>query len=91
VIEDARVYANETIPQARGDAQIIVNEALGSYEMRVNKARGETGRFVELLREYERDKETTRTRLYIETMERVLARNKVVIVNDDSKVTIIEE
>ncbi|UCH84215.1 MAG: FtsH protease activity modulator HflK, partial [Candidatus Latescibacterota bacterium] len=39
-VEDARVYANEVIPQARGDAQTIINKALGDADMRVNRARG---------------------------------------------------
>jgi membrane protease subunit HflK len=90
-VEDSRVYANAVIPQARGDAQIVINKALGAYEMRVNKAHGEAKRFNGLLREYVRDKEVTRKRLYLETMERILARTKVVIVDDSSKVTIIEE
>ncbi|MEJ2720777.1 MAG: FtsH protease activity modulator HflK [bacterium] len=90
-IEDARMYANEVIPQARGDAQTVINKALGEYEMRVNKARGEAERFNGLLREYERNRDVTKTRLYLETMERVLKTTKVVIVDDSSKVTIIEK
>lgn len=89
--EDARMYANEVIPQARGDAQTVINKALGEYEMRVNKARGEAERFNGLLREYERNRDVTKTRLYLETMERVLHKTKVVIVDDSSKVTIIEK
>jgi membrane protease subunit HflK len=91
VVEDSRVYANETIPQARGDAQTIIQGALGNYEMRVNQARGEAQRFNGLLREYERNRDVTKTRLFLETMERVLATTRVVIVDDSSKVTIIEK
>jgi membrane protease subunit HflK len=90
-IEDARLYANEVVPQARGDSQTITNKALGNYEMRVNKARGEAQRFNGLLREFEREPGTTKTRLYLETVERVLATTKVVIVDDNSKITIIEK
>ena len=85
------MYANEVIPQSRGDAQTVINKALGEYEMRVNKARGEADRFNGLLREYERNRDVTKTRLYLETMERVLQKTKVVIVDDSSKVTIIEK
>jgi membrane protease subunit HflK len=90
-VEDARVYANEVIPQAEGEAQSMIKAAEGSYEMRVNTARGKAGRFAGLLREYEEDREITKTRLYLEMIERILARTKVVIVDERSEVTIIEE
>jgi len=90
-IEDSRVYANEIVPRARGDAQIITKEALGAYEMRVNTARGEAERFNGLLAEYEKDPAITKTRLYLETIERLLKKTKVVIVDERSEVTIIEE
>ena len=90
-VEDARVYANEVVPQARGDAQTITKEALGAYEMRVNTARGEAERFNGLLAEYEKDPSITKTRLYLETIERLLAKTKVVIVDERSEVTIIED
>jgi len=90
-VEDARLYANEVVPQARGEAQTITNKALGDYEMRVNKARGEAQRFNGLLREYERNPQITKTRLYLETMERILSATKVVVIDDSSKVTIIEK
>jgi membrane protease subunit HflK len=90
-VEDARVYANEIVPEARGDAQIMIEEAQGAYEMRVNTARGKAERFNGLLREYERDVEVTKTRLYLEMMERILGRTKVIIVDERSEVTIIEE
>jgi membrane protease subunit HflK len=90
VVEDARVYENEIVPQAEGEAHAIVNQALGAYEMRINKARGEAKRFEAVLKEYERDREITRRRLYLETVERILNKTNVVIVDDSSKVTIIE-
>jgi membrane protease subunit HflK len=88
--EDARVYANEIVPRAEGEASGITNEALGEYEMRVNKAHGEGKRFTDLLVEYKREPRLTKQRLYLETIERVLAKTKVVIVDDSSTITIIE-
>ena len=90
-VENARVYANSVVPEARGDAQIMIKKAQGAYEMRVNTARGKAKRFTGLLREYNKDREMTKTRLYLEMMERILARTKVVIVDERSEVTIIEE
>ena len=79
------------MPRAEGEAWGITNEARGAYEMRVNKARGEGKRFTDLLAEYNREPRLTKQRLYLETMERVLAKTKVVIVDDGSTITIIEE
>ncbi len=90
-VEHAHVYENQIVPQAEGEAQTVVNEAAGAYELRVKRAQGEAERFKAVLREYERDRELTRRRLYLEAMERVLAKTKVVIVDDSSKVTIIEQ
>lgn len=90
-VEDARLYANQTVPGARGQAAEIVNGARGQADLRVNQARGEADRFLSMLTEYRRAPQLTRRRLYLETMERVLSRAEVMVVNDASKVTILEE
>ncbi len=90
-MEDARLYANQTVPGARGEAARIVGGARGQADLRVNQARGEADRFQSLLAEYLRDPSVTRRRLYLETMERVLSRAEVMVVRDASKVTILAE
>jgi membrane protease subunit HflK len=90
-VEDARLYANQTVPGAHGEAAQIVNGARGQADLRVNQARGEADRFQSLLAEYRRDPPVMRRRLYLETMERVLSRAEVMVVNDASKVTILDE
>jgi modulator of FtsH protease HflK len=90
-VEDARLYANQTVPGAHGEAAQIVNGARGQADLRVNQARGEADRFQSLVAEYRRDPPVTRRRLYLETMERVLSRAEVLVVNDASKVTILNE
>jgi membrane protease subunit HflK len=91
LVEDARMVENTVVPQARGEAEKIVNEARGNADLRVHEARGSADRFTSLLAEYERDPKLTRTRLYIETMERVLDKVDVVLVEDGSKVTILDD
>jgi membrane protease subunit HflK len=90
-VEDARLYANQIVPGARGEAAQLVSGARGQADLRVNQARGEADRFQSLLAEYRRDPPVTRRRLYLETMERVLSRAEVVVVNDASRVTILDE
>lgn len=81
-INEADTYANDVIPKARGAAARLIEEA-NAYKARVvAEAEGEASRFDQLVAEYHRAPEVTRQRLYIETMETVLARsNKILIDN----------
>jgi membrane protease subunit HflK len=94
-VNDAWGYSNSVLPQARGDADRIVREAEGYKIAAVNKARGEAGRFEQVLNEYQKDRkkfgaDVTTTRLYLESMEKVLSRIKKYIINPskDGKVNI---
>jgi len=78
-IEEARVHANSVIPEARGQAARVVQEAEGYKEATVAVAQGEAERFSLLLGEYEKAPEITRKRMYLETMEYVLANNNKVL------------
>jgi len=73
MINEAHAYANEVVPQARGDAERQVREAEGYRRERVERARGDADRIVAMARAYKEGPEVTRTRLYIETMEEILA------------------
>jgi len=60
---------NREIPKAKGQAAQQIQIAEGYATERVNQAKGDVARFVSVLDEYQKDKEVTRTRLYIEMME----------------------
>ncbi len=90
LVENARLYANQTVPGARGEAEEIVNRARGQAQLRVEQARGESQAFEAMLAEYRRDPRVTRRRLYLESMERVFARTRTVVVRDGSRVTILD-
>jgi len=68
----ADAYANRVLAEARGAAAQILEEAEGYRAQTVNEAVGEASRFLSVLTEYQKAKDVTRKRLYIETMERVL-------------------
>lgn len=72
LIFQAREQFNREVPRARGQAKSTLQEAEGYAAERINKARGETNRFLALLTEYRKAPEVTRRRIYIETMEEVL-------------------
>ncbi|MDW8479375.1 MAG: FtsH protease activity modulator HflK [Xanthomonadales bacterium] len=79
---EARAYASKIIPEARGQAARILQEAEAYRDALIARAEGEAARFVRLLEEYRKAPEVTRRRLYLETMEAVLAANPKVLVDD---------
>ena len=71
LINEGREEYNREIPRARGEAEQIVQVAQGYANARVNRANGDTARFVAVLQEFNADPQTTRTRLYIEMIEEI--------------------
>ena len=69
----AETYANTVIPRARGDAAQITQAAEAYREQIVAEAQGEAGRFVSIYEEYRKATDVTRRRIYLETMQEVLA------------------
>lgn len=76
---EAEAYANDILPKARGDAKQRLNEAGAYRETKVKTAEGDVARFVALLKEYERAKDVTRRRLYLDAMGTLLSRAKIVL------------
>ena len=88
-IEEARVHANSVIPEARGTAARIEQEAAGYKASTIALAEGEASRFTQVLSQYSLAPEITRKRLYLETMEQVLSRNRKVFLDVDSSGNIL--
>jgi membrane protease subunit HflK len=78
-VNKAHAYANQVIPQATGEAARIVAKAEGDKAERVARATGDAERFDLLLKEYKAAPAVTRQRLWLETMEDVMARNPKVL------------
>ena len=80
-INQAEAYANDVIPNARGQAAEIVNQAEATKAERVNEAEGGVSKFLQVLEEYNKgSQEVTRRRLYMETMEDILPdMNKIIL------------
>ena len=77
---EAEAYANDVIPRARGDAAKILQEAEAYKKQVVAAAEGEESRFLAIYNEYAKAKQVTQERMYLETMEKVLADiDKVII------------
>ena len=77
---EAEAYANDVIPRARGEAAKIMQAAEAYKQKVVASAEGEASRFVSIFTEYDKAKEVTQERMYLETMEKVLADIEKVII-----------
>ena len=76
----ANAYAEQVVPEARGEAQQMIEQANAYRDQVIANAEGEAERFLKLLDEYRQAPEVTRNRLYIEAMESVMTdANKVMV------------
>ncbi len=81
---EAEAYQNDVIPRARGEAAKILQEAEAYKKQVVAEAEGEASRFVAIYNEYAKAKKVTQERMYLETMERVLADIDKVIIDKNT-------
>ena len=81
---EAEAYANDVIPRARGEAEQVLQQAEAYKKEVVAKAEGEASRFLAIYNEYKNAKQVTQERMYLETMEKVLADIDKVIIDKNS-------
>ncbi|MFC4728759.1 FtsH protease activity modulator HflK [Coralloluteibacterium thermophilus] len=83
---EAQAYASTVVPEARGAAARIRTEAEGYKAAVLARAEGDAERFTLLAAEYRQAPEVTRRRLYLDTMQEVLAANRKVYSGDTGNV-----
>jgi modulator of FtsH protease HflK len=77
---EAQTYANDILPRARGQAARVIEEASAYQAQVITQAEGDVARFVQILEEYRKAPDILRERLYIETVEAIMANvSKVMI------------
>ena len=81
VINEAQSYSNGIVPEARGKAQRMLEEASAYQGKVIAEAEGEAARFEKLLGEYEKAPDVTRQRLYLDTLQEVMASSTKVMVD----------
>ena len=81
---EAQAYQNDVIPRARGEAAKILQEAEAYQKQVVAAAEGEASRFLAIYTEYAKAKVVTKKRMYLETMEKVLANIDKVIIDKNA-------
>ena len=77
----AEAYANQILPQARGEPARSVADAKAYRDKVIAESEGEAARFTAVLAEYLKAPEVTRQRLYLDTMERVLGESSKVMLD----------
>ncbi|WP_100754367.1 FtsH protease activity modulator HflK [Vibrio salilacus] len=81
---EAEAYQNDILPKAKGRAERLLKEAQGYSERVTNGALGEVAQFEKLLPEYQASPEVTRSRLYLDTMEKVYSNTSKVLIDSES-------
>ena len=77
---EAESYANDILPRARGEAEQLFQQAEAYRQEVVARAEGDANRFLAVYKEFDRARDVTTRRIYLETMEGVLSGiNKIVI------------
>lgn len=83
-LNEAEAYRNQVIPEAMADSVTMVNEAMGYSAVRINRALGDASRFTALAEEYRKNPGTTSARMHLETLEEVLSRVDLTIVDENA-------
>ena len=81
---EAESYANDVIPRARGEAAQVLQQAEAYKREVVALAEGEASRFLSIYNEYRKAKTVTQERMYLETMEKVMADINKIIIDKES-------
>ena len=82
LISEARAYAAKVVPEARGEASRTRTVSEGYKTASIARATGDATRFTLLLQQYRTAPEVTRKRLWLETVQKVLADNRKIVGGD---------
>ena len=84
VVNEAEGERNSKIPAARGKRDQLISEAEGYQDRIVLETKGRISAFLAQLEQYEKAPEITKTRMYLEAMEKVMAGAEQKTIVDDS-------
>jgi len=86
LVNEAEEAYNREVPKERGEAKKLLEDSQGYAVERVNLAKGETSRFLAVLKEYKAAKDVTRQRLYVETMQSMLPNiTEIYVIDKDQR------
>ncbi|MCP3873198.1 MAG: FtsH protease activity modulator HflK [Desulfobacteraceae bacterium] len=85
-IYKAREEYNKAVPLARGEAKRLIKDAEGYAIDRINRAQGDAAKFLAIYKEYEKAKDVTKKRMYLEAMLEIFPQmGKKYIIDSDQK------
>lgn len=82
LILEAQAYYNQIVPEAEGQAAKIIAEAEAYMNEQIERAKGDAQRFKVLLEKYKSSPSLIKTKLYLEAMEIILPKTKIIIIDD---------
>ena len=86
-INEANTYRNQVVPRAKGEAASIVQRAEAYKATTVARARGDAQRFDQVYEQFNKARDITAERLYLETIEEVLRNVTKVMVDKNGTAT----
>jgi membrane protease subunit HflK len=78
---EGQAYFNDVVPKARGAASRLQEEAQGYRQRVLANAEGESSRFQQVLAEYNKAPQVMRDRMYIETMQQIMASTSKILLD----------
>lgn len=82
-INEAKKYVNKRTSEAQGEKDAIISKAEGAKTARIQQAQGDVAVFNKMYEQYKGNQQITRERLILETLENVLPKAQLYIMNDD--------
>lgn len=83
-VNQAESYAMQVEPNAKGQSQRLLADAKAYQQQVILRAKADTAQFLALLPKYQNAPNVTRDRMYLDTLENVLANTNKVIVDANS-------
>lgn len=89
LINQAKAFENQILPEARGAAAQKREAAEAFKRARIERATGEAQQFSKILTEFRKSPDVTRQRLYLEAMEEILPGISKIIVSPETESIVI--
>ncbi|MCR9267063.1 MAG: FtsH protease activity modulator HflK [Alphaproteobacteria bacterium] len=81
---NATAHANSVIPAARGEAAQLTQAAQAYRDSVIAQAQGDADRFISIYNEYAQAPDVTRRRMYLETLEQVIGRSDIIVLDGEA-------
>ncbi len=85
---EAQAYADDIIPQAKGRAATMLEDAQAYRATTENTAAGNAARFNQVVAEYAKAPAVTRDRMYLDTMQQILSSTSKVMIDAKTATTV---